>query len=119
MNAVQWFRAAFPRVLAFHVPNGEKRDRRTAELLQRMGVLPGVGDWLMFPAGVKICFEFKRKKGGVQDADQVRFERMWKRIGGVYHVVNNLEDFQALCIGYCFATEGPPEPTEPVTVPWA
>jgi hypothetical protein len=111
MNAVQWFRATYPHVLAWHTPNGEKRDRRTAEKLKRMGVLPGVADWLMFPDGVKVAIEFK-KPGELdgQSADQIRFERAWKRLGGTYLVVDNLDDFKALCTGYCF--RGGP-------VPWA
>jgi hypothetical protein len=109
MNGVQWFRATFPGVLAFHVPNGEKRDRRTAEKLKRMGVLAGVPDWLMFPDGVKVAMEFKTDEGE-QSPEQQRFERMWKRAGGTYLVVRSLDDFKALCVGYCYR--------EVPSVPW-
>lgn len=108
MNAVQWFRETFPHVLGWHTPNGEKRDRRTAEKLKRMGVLPGVADWLMFPDGVKIAIEFKRPDGGEQSDDQVKFEKAWKRNGGVYHVADDLRHFKSLCARYCG-----------IVVPWA
>lgn len=122
MNAVQWFQDEFPHVLGFHVPNGEKRDRRTAELLKRMGVLAGVGDWLFFPQPrVMVCIEFKKPKDSEQHGGQERFERQWKAIGGSYHVVRDLEAFQALCIGYCASVERAAivnEIREAITVPW-
>lgn len=51
----QWIETVTPReprlAYAFHVPNGELRDKATAAKLQRMGVKPGVPDiWLPVPS---------------------------------------------------------------------
>lgn len=115
MLCVQWFRKAYPHVLAFHVPNGEKRDRRTAEKLQRMGVLPGVPDWLMFPRGLpKIAIEFKSKKGS-QTLEQTTFNKEWDggRGEGVMYIVRTLVGFQNVCYDHV----GPPFLFSP-NMPW-
>lgn len=99
MNCVQWFWKAYPAVLAFHVPNGELRDRRTAEKLQRMGVLSGVWDWLIFTADFKAIIEFKRPDGGVLSDKQNIFAELWESTGGkVCGVVETLNDFKSLCV---------------------
>lgn len=59
---VQWFRAKWPRVMIFAIPNGGKRDIKTAKRLHREGVTPGIPD-LYIPAW-KIWIEMKRQKGG-------------------------------------------------------
>ena len=41
---VQWFRAHFPRVLIFAIPNGEKRAISVARRLRAEGVVAGVPD---------------------------------------------------------------------------
>ena len=116
MNCVQWFRKTYPDVLAFHVPNGEKRDRRTAEKLKRMGVLPGVYDWLVFPVlRNNAIVEFKRTDG-VLSTDQERFSRMWQLTGGDVYEARTLEEFQAACraiIGHDGVVDMPPEPELP------
>ena len=99
MNCVQWFRKSYPHVLAFHVPNGEWRHQHTADKLQRMGVLPGVADWLFFSAerSCMIAVEFKSKTGKLND-EQKKFNSMWQALGGGVANVSTLEGFQAICI---------------------
>jgi hypothetical protein len=65
---VQWFRAKWPRVLIFAVPNGGKRNISTAKKLKLEGVVPGVPD-LFIPAW-GIWIEMKRQKGGRTSSDQ-------------------------------------------------
>jgi len=65
---VQWFRAKWPRVLIFAIPNGGKRDIKTAKRLHREGVTPGIPD-LYIPAW-GIWIEMKRQKGGRTSPDQ-------------------------------------------------
>ena len=65
---VQWFRAKWPRVLIFAIPNGGKRSIVTAKRLRREGVTPGVPD-LYIPAW-GIWIEMKRQKGGRTSPDQ-------------------------------------------------
>jgi len=100
MIAVQWFRNAYPRVLAFHVPNGGLRNRKVAETLQRMGVLPGVYDWLMFPGLAKVAIEFK-KLGGVLSDEQKDFMVAWIACGGRCASVTTLEQFKEVCLMFC------------------
>jgi hypothetical protein len=59
-----YFRAVLPpEVVWLHVPNGEKRDKATAALLERMGVLAGAPDFFLFwPAGA-IGLEVKAPSG--------------------------------------------------------
>jgi hypothetical protein len=65
---VQWFRAKWPRVLIFAIPNGGKRNISTAKKLKAEGVVPGVPD-LFIPAW-GIWIEMKRQKGGRTSSDQ-------------------------------------------------
>jgi hypothetical protein len=65
---VQWFRAKWPRVLIFAIPNGGKRNISTAKKLKLEGVVPGVPD-LFIPAW-GIWIEMKRQKGGRTSSDQ-------------------------------------------------
>jgi hypothetical protein len=65
---VQWFRAKWPRVLIFAIPNGGKRNISTARNLKLEGVVPGVPD-LFIPAW-SIWIEMKRQKGGRLSPDQ-------------------------------------------------
>jgi len=100
MIAVQWFRKAYPNVLAFHVPNGELRNRKVAEKLQRMGVLAGVLDWFMFPGFERIALDFKSKKG-VLSNEQKRFMIAWIAAGGKCVSVNSIEQFIEVCTHFC------------------
>lgn len=46
---------------AWHTPNGEHRDAITGAKLKRMGVLPGVPDWILVaPGGFLHFLELKR-----------------------------------------------------------
>lgn len=65
---VRWFRAKWPRVLIFAIPNGGKRNITTAKLLVKEGVVAGVPD-LFIPAW-GIWVEMKRQKGGRLSPDQ-------------------------------------------------
>ena len=65
---VQWFRAKWPCVLIFAIPNGGKRNISTAKKLKAEGVVPGVPD-LFIPAW-GIWIEMKRQKGGRTSSDQ-------------------------------------------------
>lgn len=76
---VQWFRARWPRVVIFAIPNGGKRDIRTAKKLNREGVTPGIPD-LYIPAW-GIWVEMKRQKGGRISADQEVMIQYLEHIG--------------------------------------
>jgi len=98
MHCWQWFKKAYPYVLMFHVPNGELRHISVADKLKRMGVVPGVADFLAFPLlGTKHAIELKTLTGSQKTA-QERFERYWTKSGGSYDIARTLEDFQAVCL---------------------
>lgn len=78
-------------VLAFHVPNGEKRDPRTAAKLQAMGVRPGVSDFVVIVAGRVHFIELKTTKGALS-ADQRVFLADAETAGCCTHVVRSLDE---------------------------
>ena len=98
MHACQWLRKEVKGLLIFHVPNGEHRHVAVAKKLQRMGVMPGVADFLCFTPSRKIAIELKDDKGD-QSGDQVIFEERWKRLGGEYHLCRTLDSFKQLVTG--------------------
>ena len=65
---VNWFRARFPGVLLFAIPNGGHRAIGTGKALRAEGVVPGVPD-LFIPAW-GLWVEMKRVKGGSLSPDQ-------------------------------------------------
>jgi hypothetical protein len=64
---LQWFRCKYPDVLIFAIPNGGKRDIKTAKKLQMEGVTPGVPD--LFVPAWNLWIEMK-KPGGKLSASQ-------------------------------------------------
>lgn len=81
------------RLLIFHVANERKGGFGTYMFFKRMGVRPGVADWLAFPPGRKVAIEMKDDEGK-QDEDQEKFQRQWEMAGGVYIICRTLEEFQ-------------------------
>jgi len=87
-------------VLFFHVPNGERRDPRTAAKLKAMGVLPGVADlqfhWLdHFRRRRVLHLELKGARG-VQRDRQREFELAVRLLGDDYRVVRSIEEGAAI-----------------------
>lgn len=68
VSFVNWFRATYPDVLIFAIPNGGLRHAAIARKIQAEGVVPGVPD-LFIPAW-KLWIEMKRAKGGRLSQDQ-------------------------------------------------
>src|SRR5260221_10896695 len=98
MHACQWLRKEIKGLLIFHVPNGEHRHIAVAKKLQRMGIMPGVADFLCFTPKRKIAIELK-DNDGIQSGDQEKFEKRWRALGGEYHLINSLEGFQSFVTG--------------------
>jgi len=63
---------ALPRsVLAFHVPNGGRRDAKTGARLKREGVKAGVADFvIVMQGGVCAMIELKTAKGRLSKAQK-------------------------------------------------
>jgi len=87
--------------LAWHTPNGEKRDKATAEKLKAMGVMPGVVDWLIAEpwekdgqTGFMLAIELKWGKGK-PTADQERFLSQVSKRGFLTAVCWTMDEFVA------------------------
>lgn len=65
---VKWFRAQFPKVRIFAVPNAAMRSVELASYLKSEGMVPGVCD-LWIPEW-RMAIEMKRVKGGVISPEQ-------------------------------------------------
>jgi hypothetical protein len=83
------------KLLIFHVANERKGSIGAAMHFKRMGVRPGVADWLVFPPGRSVAIEMKDDEGE-QNEDQKKFERQWKAAGNMYFVARTLEEFQGI-----------------------
>lgn len=97
MHQKQWLdkTGLWSRLLIFHVANERKGSIGAAMHFKRMGVRPGVADWLVFRPGRSIAIENKDDKGK-QRADQEKFQRQWEAAGNAYHVVRTLAEFQSI-----------------------
>jgi hypothetical protein len=85
------------RLLIFHVANERKGSIGTAVHFKRMGVRPGVADWLAFVPGRAIAIELK--DDGKQDKEQKKFQAQWEAAENSYFVVQTLEEFQGVIDG--------------------
>jgi hypothetical protein len=74
-----------------HVPNGEKRDKRTAKRLKRMGVQPGVADLLLLISGGSYAVELKTETGR-QSKAQAGFQERFERAGGKYFLARGMTE---------------------------
>jgi hypothetical protein len=90
-DTLKW--SLMPGWVWFHPPNGEKRDKSTADLLKRMGVKPGVSDFCFIapPVGRFHALELKRKGAKPTDA-QYDFMMAVAAAGGTAEWVDNYED---------------------------
>ena len=79
---INWFRAKYPDVLIFAIPNGEKRAISVAKRLKMEGVVRGVPD-LFVPAWT-LWIEMKRVSGGRLSTEQ---RQMIKYLEGIGHTV--------------------------------
>ena len=76
---INWFRAKYPQVLIFAIPNGEKRSISVAKRLKMEGVVRGVPD-LYVPAW-NLWVEMKRVSGGRLSPDQKEMITYLENIG--------------------------------------
>lgn len=111
MHTRQWLEKSglWERLCIFHVANERKGGFGTQMHFKRMGVRPGVADWLLFVPGSQVAIELKDDEGE-QRADQEKFERQWKAAGGVYYLLRTVEEFQETVLRYAKAP--------PISLPW-
>ena len=76
---VNWFRAKYPKVLIFAIPNGEKRAISVAVRLKEEGVTPGIPD--LYIPSCNLWVEMKRVKGGRISPDQKKIISYLESVG--------------------------------------
>jgi hypothetical protein len=89
------FKKVLRTTVWFHVPNGEKRDKRTAEKLKRFGVRAGVADFILYCRGLALAVELKKRKGRQSD-DQEGFQAAWEANGGTYVICRTTTEIEGL-----------------------
>lgn len=80
-----------PDVVAFHVPNGEKRDRFAAAKLKRMGVIAGVADFCIVADGRCHFLELKAPNGRTS-RQQEAFAAAAETAGASYWLAHDLSE---------------------------
>jgi hypothetical protein len=92
----QWLEKSgiWGRYLIFHVPNERRGGIGAIVHFKRMGVRPGIADYLMF-TNRNAAIEIKDDKGK-QRKGQEQFQRDWESLGHLYFVIRTLEEFQGI-----------------------
>lgn len=90
-EVIQYIRLQYPHTLAFHVPNGGKREKWEAAHLKRQGVLAGVSDILIFWLGGMGAIELKAGKN-TTTPQQDYFGDKWEWAGGFYEVCRSVDE---------------------------
>jgi hypothetical protein len=98
---------ARPGIHWHHPATGELRDSGTARKLQRMGVRPGLPDFLLLIDARLYGLELKRDRGGRVSADQAAMHAELIDAGAVVAVARGLD--QALAILTDWGALGPVE----------
>lgn len=96
----QWLEAEglTRRLLIFHVPNERIGGIGAIVHFKRMGVMPGVADYLAFMPGRGVAIELKHGDGD-QRPDQEKFQIRWEACGNTYFLCRTLEEFQGVIHG--------------------
>lgn len=76
---VNWFRARFPSVLLYAIPNGGHRSISVGKSMKAEGVTPGIPD-LHVPAW-GLWIEMKRQKGGRLSSEQKAIAAYLENVG--------------------------------------
>ena len=90
INTVNWFRHNYKELLIFHIPNGEKRDVRTAMKLKKLGVVAGVPD--LFIPSHQLWVEMKKVKGGVVSQAQKEMIAYLESVGYTVLICKGFEE---------------------------
>lgn len=78
--------------IPFHPANGLLRHKRVAEMLQLMGVVPGVSDFIILLRGGRVaCLELKTTSGRLS-AGQIEFRATCLLLGIPYEIARTLEE---------------------------
>lgn len=92
-NVIDFIRLQYPSILAFHVPNGGKRNKWEAVRLKRQGVLAGVSDILLYWNGGFGAIELKVNQL-IPSKTQEQFGKKLQSFGGRFALCNGIDSVQ-------------------------
>jgi len=92
----EWFHNEYPehRQMLFHVPNGELRDKITANKLKAMGVQKGVADFGLVTSYMGTIWIEMKIPGGTQSKEQESFQAKVEARKQIYLICYSFEEFQ-------------------------
>ena len=96
---VAWFRATYPGVILFAIPNGEKREPATAKRLKESGVLAGVPDLFIADGKPGLFIEMKDARGRLSAAQKEIIPQL-KESGYPVVVCHSYEEAKAAVLEY-------------------
>lgn len=99
---MRFIRHALPDALAWHTPNGGRRNPREAARLKGMGVTPGIPDVLILADGRLYGIELKTKTGRIRPEQRAVIERM-DSLGCPVAVCHSLDDVQSALEDFGFS----------------
>lgn len=96
-DCLEWFRIQYPMLerMMFAVPNGGRRDKRTAARMRYEGVVRGVADLILLvpkKGFASLCIEMKTPKG-TQSEHQITWQREAETYRNKYVVCHSLQEF--------------------------
>lgn len=103
---VKWFRAQYPRVRIFAVPNAAMRSPQQAAWLKAEGMSAGCAD-LWVPEW-KLAIEMKRQKGGIVSPEQQAWGDYLLGIGWHWHVCRGFDEARDVSVRVCNDLAKPP-----------
>lgn len=103
-ECVRWFSYQYPKLkkLLFHVPNGGKRNKVTAQIFKAMGVVPGVADLILLTPRKgfgALCIEMKTPSGE-QSPSQEEWEKEVTAAGNMYVLCRSFDEFEKTIKNY-------------------
>jgi hypothetical protein len=94
---VMYYRNYYQRLykdcLIFSIPNGGKRDKRTAMLMKSTGLLSGAADLVVIYFGTLVFVELKTETG-IQSEEQKVFAQRVRDCGYSYYLLRSLLEFK-------------------------
>lgn len=102
ISCCTWFRYRWPKVIAYHVPNGERRDKATGAKLKAMGALAGIPDWhIDDPRGGYPGARLEGKVGKNKlSKSQVIILDNYRAMGFYVAEFRTLDEFKTICEHY-------------------
>lgn len=99
---ITWFRAQFPKLIMFAIPNAAKRSPQLANYMKAEGMLAGVADLFLMKPNSKyhgLFIEMKAEKGLVSEKQEY-FLQQARHFGYQAVVCKGFEQAQAEIIKY-------------------